>query len=617
VINNAIETLRRRHNVVRGLVAAAAVIVIGIFEWLEWSGGVVPRERFGNALYIFALVLLGLIAYFSVDRVLRLIEERETLKQRLSIQEKGLEQARQREHTVLRISQMFLDASDENEVVELTLRLSRELLLARGVSFVPLDENAQPMGAKSLGEMPFQEASTWLEYLASPGVRDACAACQNREQLTHSCPLLQDAFRNAMGVYCIPLKRGGQELGVLNLFIPQSAELEHDAELLLKTLVDETTIALESVRMRQKAMTTLRQLQSLREKTDLNGLLKGLMAGLQDTLEADYILVSIRDEADQQDVCAGVDLPDPARHLIDMIIQSVLSSQQPLLLENVAGGLAAVAGLHAIVSAPLTVQDAGEEAVAIGAILAASKRPRAFGQRQLSILQMIAGQVSLVVQNVRLVAQLEYKTMIDERMRLAREIHDGLAQTLGFLKLKMAQLLAYLDQGEAEPLREAADTCYNVLSEAYQDARQAIDGLRLNSKSGFEDWVQQTVEEFTDYTGTEVEVCDAEIAANLPPEINAQLIRIIQEALSNIRKHAQAHQVEIACQQVDGDLILEISDDGVGFNVEDIPGPSQHGLRGMRERAELIGAELQVTSRPEAGTVVRLRLPMSEREKQT
>jgi signal transduction histidine kinase len=99
--------------------------------------------------------------------------------------------------------------------------------------------------------------------------------------------------------------------------------------------------------------------------------------------------------------------------------------------------------------------------------------------------------------------------------------------------------------------------------------------------------------------------------SDLAPEVQAQLIRIVQEALSNTRKHAEAQQVWVSCHTVSGELVLEIRDDGRGFSPEDVPGPSRHGMRGMRERAELIGAEFQVISRPQEGTTVRLRLPMT------
>ena len=99
------------------------------------------------------------------------------------------------------------------------------------------------------------------------------------------------------------------------------------------------------------------------------------------------------------------------------------------------------------------------------------------------------------------------------------------------------------------------------------------------------------------------------ISAEIPTEVQAQLIRIVQEVFSNIRKHAQAKQAWIVLKEWKGDLVLEVGDDGQGFLSDDLPGLSQYGLRGMRERAELIGADFQIASRPGAGTVVYVRLP--------
>jgi two-component system nitrate/nitrite sensor histidine kinase NarX len=95
-------------------------------------------------------------------------------------------------------------------------------------------------------------------------------------------------------------------------------------------------------------------------------------------------------------------------------------------------------------------------------------------------------------------------------------------------------------------------------------------------------------------------------------EYHAQLIRIVQEALSNVRKHSGADQVTLACIQDGGDLILEIHDNGDGFSPNESLAPSQHGLKGMRERADLIGADFQVISKPGSGTIVRVRLPVED-----
>lgn len=202
--------------------------------------------------------------------------------------------------------------------------------------------------------------------------------------------------------------------------------------------------------------------------------------------------------------------------------------------------------------------------------------------------------------------------MMEERARLAREIHDGLAQTLGFLKLKMAQMKSYAEQGDYDRLTEIIPVCHDTLADAYQEVRQAIDGLRIGSNgSGLESWLRQTVAEIQENSGFEIQICDPVDDVNLPPEVHAQLIRIVQEALNNIRKHSGAKQAWVSCYEADGDLILEVRDDGKGFDVEDVPKASRHGLQGMRERAELIGADFQVISLPQQGTTVRLRLPLA------
>ena len=251
------------------------------------------------------------------------------------------------------------------------------------------------------------------------------------------------------------------------------------------------------------------------------------------------------------------------------------------------------------------------EGEVVGAILVGNRLKRSYPRRQLVLMQTVAGQVALVVQNASLMAELEYQTMIQERARLAREIHDGLAQTIGFLKLQAAQLRKYLVDGDAERAHQNADLFYETLSEAYQDARQAIDGLRISpAESGLDGWLEQMVSEFQEISGLPVEQEEHEVHTNLPSEIQAQLVRILQEALSNVRKHAQASRVWVDCRETTDDLLIELRDDGQGFSPEDITSASQYGLRGMQERAELIGADFQVISRPGEGTVLRIRLPL-------
>jgi two-component system nitrate/nitrite sensor histidine kinase NarX len=213
-----------------------------------------------------------------------------------------------------------------------------------------------------------------------------------------------------------------------------------------------------------------------------------------------------------------------------------------------------------------------------------------------------------------MVQSAEYQAVMDERARLAREIHDGVAQTLGYLKLLAAQLENNLARGETARINQLMEISRSALAEAYVDARQAIDGLRITPENGFGSWIQQAANDFTSNTGMKISVETDRFPATVPPEVQAQLIRIVQEALTNIRKHAGAHQVWIQGGVRQGDLVMEVRDNGMGFEPEDVIRPSRHGLRGMQERAELIDAEFQIISSPGIGTTIRVRLPGSVME---
>ncbi|RME88332.1 MAG: GAF domain-containing protein [Anaerolineae bacterium] len=202
----------------------------------------------------------------------------------------------------------------------------------------------------------------------------------------------------------------------------------------------------------------------------------------------------------------------------------------------------------------------------------------------------------------------EFRAVIEERARLAREIHDGLAQTLAFLKLEAARMKEYLERGQEGNLVQTLEGFYRTLSDAYLDARQAIDDLRRVPTSCLPDWLHQVAEDFEALTGIAVAV-EADVQRELSPGVQAQLLRIVQEALTNVRKHAHARSVVLAAWEAEDALFLEIRDDGVGFPPQ-VACESRYGLRGMRERAEMIGADFQVISQAGQGATVHLRLPL-------
>ena len=246
--------------------------------------------------------------------------------------------------------------------------------------------------------------------------------------------------------------------------------------------------------------------------------------------------------------------------------------------------------------------------------MAVSTRPQRFHPRQLAILQAVTAQAALLVEYERKFRSLEYSVVIQERARLAREIHDGLAQTLAFLKLQAAQMQAQLAQGDLDRLAQVLNDSYHVLGEAYLDTRQAIDNLRMTPQDGLDQWIERIIREFERKAGLKVDRAVQPLTRPVPPEVQAQLIRIVQEALSNVRKHARAERVRVClCEQPDM-LVIEVIDDGQGFDADELPDVSRHGLRGMRERAEMIGADFQIITQAHQGTTMRLAVPVWDAE---
>ena len=221
--------------------------------------------------------------------------------------------------------------------------------------------------------------------------------------------------------------------------------------------------------------------------------------------------------------------------------------------------------------------------------------------------------LTLDEKNEELLEQLENKAVLDERTRLAREIHDGLAQTLAFLKIEAARIQGYISKGELDAVTRALHACHQVLSDAYLDARQVIDNLRHVPDEALGDWLQMTATDFETLTGMNVDVSNIHLTYVFPPNVKAQLTRIVQEALTNIRKHAEACTVSISAFESDGDAIIEVKDNGRGFAPEDVLSISQYGLRSMRERAEIINADFQIISTPGMGTKMRLQIPILDK----
>ena len=501
------------------------------------------------------------------------------------------------------LNQQSLQAREEHQVIDHALELAVELSGAEGASYVPLDRHAYPLESRTCGTQPTTDIQAWVEYLASPAVHGRCQSCQKREAVDN-CPLLQDPFDKSLRLYCFPLRLGDRELGVINVYLKADEPLDDESQQFVQMIADHLSLSLENVHLKQHSYLDLQQSPGADGPGDLRHLMQQELKHVQTLFDTDFALVTLQgpQETFINDQLALGALPDHSQQDVHSLVQRVIDSGESLLLANGDQDVGEIhTSHHSFMAAPFSSQ--GQD---ISGVLLVGKRGRnPFQPQQLTVLESIVQQFSVVVHNMNLINELKYQTMLQERTRLAREIHDGLAQTLGYLKLQIAQIRRAVESGEIQKLNPIVDQSHQVVKEAYNDAREAIDGLQVDpTEKSFSTWLKQTISIFKENSGIESTTLSINHTQDLPPEVQIQLIRIIQEGLSNIRKHARASQVDVLSRDEQEGITFEIRDNGRGFSPGDTEDYLQHGLRGMRERARLIKADFQIISRPGQGTTI-------------
>ncbi len=227
------------------------------------------------------------------------------------------------------------------------------------------------------------------------------------------------------------------------------------------------------------------------------------------------------------------------------------------------------------------------------------------------LLETAADMVSLTVAQAGVLENARHLARVDELDRIARELHDSLAQVLGTLHLRLRAVPEPIGE-HAEQVRAEIDALGDLCHAAYQDVREAILGLRSLTRTdeSFTQALSTYASHYARLGGPVTELSLNGVEPELDPAARLHLLRMIQEALTNARKHAAAQRVRIVLDDVAQGHHVLIEDDGRGFDA----GTRRcehagYGLQTMRERSTLIGATLDVQSEPGAGTRVSIRLP--------
>ena len=243
-----------------------------------------------------------------------------------------------------------------------------------------------------------------------------------------------------------------------------------------------------------------------------------------------------------------------------------------------------------------------------------SKPGRQFDRRSAETLLAVGKEVGVAIENALLYTQVRRMAALEERDRLARELHDNLAQALGYLNLKSAIVDKSLAEGHAVEARAGLQEMKSIVQTAYTDVREAIFSLRaaVSPGPGLLATVREYLAEYRAHYGLDVRLrVDREPLPELGEEAEIQVIRIVQEALTNVRKHARATKAWVHFREEEERVVITVEDNGCGFDPAHVAakGRRSFGLQVMRERAQGVGATVEIDSQPGRGTRVVIRIP--------
>lgn len=246
------------------------------------------------------------------------------------------------------------------------------------------------------------------------------------------------------------------------------------------------------------------------------------------------------------------------------------------------------------------------------------RRTQALSEQEVHLLETLGHHLGVAIENQRLKSREKELAVSEERNLLAQELHDSIAQGLAFLNIQVQLLQDSLRKGKVDEAMQTAGQLREGVQESYDDVRELLVHFRTRvHQSDLDSAINAALEKFEGQTGIGTEFERIGTGVPLVPTDEIQIMHIVQESLSNIRKHAGASHVRVIVKRDIGTCKIVIEDDGIGFDPQNDPNcqSDRHvGLKIMRERAHRIGGECRIASQPGEGSRVTLTLPRENKE---
>ncbi len=390
----------------------------------------------------------------------------------------------------------------------------------------------------------------------------------------------------------------------------------------LEERVREKTIGLETERARLAAL--YEAAAFVAAATSLDVLAQGFVQQLRRVARADAAAVRWSDEGNQRYLLLAADGLPPALAEAESCIttgdcfcgQPQASAQVRVIpirdasTERAMRGHCERAGFETVISVPVRLHER-----MVGELSLFYRRVAVLSDEDRALLETLASHLAGAIEGLRAGALQREAAVAEERGLLARELHDSIAQSLSFLKIQAALLRDELRHNDRTRIDRTLAELDAGIRESLADVRELL--LHFRTRTNAEDItpaLRSTLTKFEHQTGLTTHLSVAGLGLPLDADVQVQVLHVVQEALSNVRKHAMAREVWVDVQQTP-QWRVAVRDDGRGFNAEGgAPDETHVGLRIMSERASRVGARVDVASAPGAGTCVVLTLPARPRE---
>ena len=440
----------------------------------------------------------------------------------------------------------------------------------------------------------------------------------------------------------VPIMSGNQLLGQIYLTDKEDyTEFTRDDERVIETLAAYAAVAIVNARMYENLVESDKSL-SQRNK-DLK-LLNDIGETLADTFEIDEILektldhvvsyldvetgeiflteedgLSLRLAMHRGEAAGAIWTKDQFR-LGEGFVGLVAESAKPLVTNNLQQDVRLIrhqlvdAGFQSLACIPLIAH-----ANVIGVLGVATRHIQPLEPREISLLTSIGTWAGTAIENVRLIQQGRRTAVLEERERIGMDLHDGIIQSIYAVGLALDYARMEVESNPTKALVKL-EQAIEGLNSTIRDIRTYIMDLRPRQFRGENllDSLQRLIDETRANTHLEISLTGPENGSViLPTPIATALFHICQEALANIAKHAQAHQAKINLWTAPRRVLLEISDDGEGFDLRKVTLAMGHGLANMHTRAGKMGGDIEITSVPGKGTSVLAWIPLNQDDDST